>query len=649
MDRIVWKIRVTDPSPESGFAAAEFARLIARMDPPAGAEVAAGRYAPEIRALWIGLDAALPGTPSVADPVADDAVYIAVRDGAGVITGSNGRSVLIAVYRFFREAGCVFVRPGRDGEYIPRRDSRELAVEVRESAACRCRGICLEGATSYENVVAMIDWAPKLGFNSYFTQLFRPAFAFARWYEHRGNPALTPAPVSNATVDAFVRDYDREIRRRGLLHHRIGHGWISKLLGITSGAWHELNGDDEVLPGRGELIALIDGKRRLFAGSGIDTNLCYSDPRVGELLADEVVAYARENPDVRYLHFWLADHANNQCECDACKDLRPADQYVKILNRIDEKLSAAGSPVRIVFLIYLDLLWAPVTARLNHPERFVLLYAPIRRSYSIPMADDAERRAAPFVRNGFVPVAEPGGTLPYLRAWQQVFPGECAVFDYPYMWDYFNDPGGVECARIAAADAENLRSLKIDGMISCQNQRVFMPNGLGMNVMGETLWSGRAEFAGRAEKYFGAAYGDDGDACREFLTRLSREFDPPTLRGEKPVHTREAARRYAAIPVLIDAFLPVVKRNLDAASPVRRRSWECMEFHAGLCRHLAQLLAACARDDDAAVAAHWEEIRSYVCDNELRFQREFDVFEFLLVWESKILPRLRKKEAADIE
>ena len=45
----------------------------------------------------------------------------------------------------------------------------------------------------------------------------------------------------------------------------------------------------------------------------------------------------------------------------------------------------------------------------------------------------------------------------------------------------------------------------------------------------------------------------------------------------------------------------------------------------------------------------WKEIRFLVYENELRFQREFDVFEFLLVWASKLLNRLQEQEETFIE
>ncbi len=646
-----WEINILDSSVTTQFAAQEFARLVARMDPEVGTQVTKQEYEAGQPGLWIGLSEAVHGlVPKVQDSYVDDAIHIDVKNGNGVITGSNERSVLIAVYRFFREAGCVFVRPGRDGEYIPQQESLELCVKVSERPAYRHRGICLEGSNSYENVVEMIDLAPKLGFNSYFTQLFRPGFAFRRWYEHQNNPSLLPTPVSNATIDSFVASYEEELRRRGLIHHRIGHGWVPKLLGITSSAWHEPNSDTEVLPERKKLIALIDGKRELFHGSAIDTNLCYSDPQVKELLTNEVVAYARENPEVRYLHFWLADQANNQCVCDKCKDKRPSDQYIEILNSIDEKLTEAGLPTKIVFLIYLDLLWAPVQSRLRNPDRFVLMYAPIRRSYSMPLASDNKHKEAPFVRNGFKLTTSAGGTLPYLKAWQKIFNGDSFIFDYHYMWDYINDPGGSHVSNMLAQDAKDLNELGLNGMMSCQNQRVFMPNGLAMNMLGEALWSGDMGIQRDVavnHAYSQAAYGKHGVLCMIYLTLLSDSFDPLVLRGEKPL---ASAKTYASIRKTISKFLPIIQKNLSEEDmEVQSRSWEILNFHAGLCEMLSHVLEAYSKGKPKKAASAWQAVRAFVCENEMRYQREFDVFEFLNVWEGKILPRFEAQVEKSIE
>ena len=82
------------------------------------------------------------------------------------------------------------------------------------------------------------------------------------------------------------------------------------------------------------------------------------------------------------MQFWLADDAGNQCECDGCKDTIPSDFYVQILNDVDRRMTEEKLDAKIVFLIYLDLLWVPEKERIIHEDRFVLMFAPISRTYS---------------------------------------------------------------------------------------------------------------------------------------------------------------------------------------------------------------------------------------------------------------------------
>ena len=100
--------------------------------------------------------------PAVENAELDDAIAINIQNGNGYITGSNPRSVLIAVYRFLREVGCSFVRPGLDGDIIPKKNALEDSVCVAEAASYRHRCICIEGAPNYEHISDLIDWLPKM-------------------------------------------------------------------------------------------------------------------------------------------------------------------------------------------------------------------------------------------------------------------------------------------------------------------------------------------------------------------------------------------------------------------------------------------------------------------------------------------------------
>ena len=92
--------------------------------------------------------------------------------------------------------------------------------------------------------------------------------------------------------------------------------------------------------------------------------------------------YALNHRDISILHIWLADNYNNICECSACRARSQTDWYVMLLNEIDERLTALGLDTRLAFLIYFELLWPPVTQHLKNPDRFILMFAPITRTYT---------------------------------------------------------------------------------------------------------------------------------------------------------------------------------------------------------------------------------------------------------------------------
>ena len=140
------------------------------------------------RVIWVGeSDAFADKLLPVDDKKLDDSIYINVKNMAGIITGCNPRAVLIAVYRFLRELGVAWVRPTDDGEIIPEYRITSLNVEVQEKASYRHRAICIEGDVSYEHVLNMIKWIPRVGMSGYFFQFFIPFRFMDRWYTHYDN------------------------------------------------------------------------------------------------------------------------------------------------------------------------------------------------------------------------------------------------------------------------------------------------------------------------------------------------------------------------------------------------------------------------------------------------------------------------------
>ena len=327
--------------PVVGFAAQELRTYLARMssDPVNLLHLDTVGGAPP-RAIVMGTGDQLPaaGVPAVDDPVLDDAIAISVDDGAGLIGGANPRSVLLAAYRYLTELGCRWIRPGYDGEVIPRRDLVGTSVRIVERPSHRYRLIDFDGALSVEHIIDAIAWAPKLGFNGYMLELRCGHYAFDRWYQPDREPG-TPSVLPYDHSEDMWQSLADEINRRGLVRHAEGH-WTYEALGV-----HWLTYDvppPELPPDRQQLLALVDGRRDWVFDTALFTQLCYSNPEVRRLFVANVVEYAQAHPDVTILHVWLGDIPNNYCECRDCRAARPSDLYVDLLNEIDAALARRG-------------------------------------------------------------------------------------------------------------------------------------------------------------------------------------------------------------------------------------------------------------------------------------------------------------------
>ena len=421
----------------------------------------------------------------------DDNIEIDVCHGKGVIKGSNPRAVLIGVYKFFYELGCRFVRPGKDGEILVKKAKEDCTVKKSYMPQNRYRAICSEGAISEQNVIDMVEWLPKVGMNSYFTQFVDGHLFFEKWYAHKESTVLSPEPYSVADSVRHMENVVEAIKRCGLIYQAVGHGWTTDPLGyVTYG--DERSKEEDIKPEHRELFALVKGKRGFYNSPG-DTHLCYSKQKARDIITDGIVKYLKEHKEVDILHFWLADNLNNHCECDDCKKQLPSEWYVTMLNTLDEKLTAAGINTKIVFLIYCDLLFAPKTVSIKNPDRFIMMYAPIARDYfQILYTDEnfaAATTAPKFNRNHNRHPKTGGEYLYYLSEWQKVVNCDSFLFDYHLMtFQYGGEPSFTKISRTIYEDMMGLGKAGLNGNVSCQLQRVFLPSSLPNYVMAETLF-----------------------------------------------------------------------------------------------------------------------------------------------------------------
>lgn len=540
-------------------------------------------------------------------PERDDAIAIDTTGGVGRIVGRNPRSLLIAVYRYLRELGWRWLRPGVDGEHRPTLTADNFSattVKLTECASLRHRGICIEGSVSLTEVIDLVEWLPKVGMNTYFVQFIDGGPFLRNWY---GELSESAARRARDRIVAAAQE-------RGLVFHGVGHGWTTAAIGLESTGWDtaSLDGQESSAP-----IAEVNGVRELWGGIPTNTELCYSDPKARQRFTDAVVSYARTHSEVDILHIWLSDGNNNHCECQNCAPRRPSDWYVDLLNEIDAALTTEQLPTRLAVLAYHQLLWAPREGGIINPDRMIFMFAPITRDYreSLPAAP-TNRPMSPYPGNSS-PRVEFDELLSSLRDWREYLDSDSFNFDYHFMWQYTMDPGMTRLARIIADDLRHSRALGLNGLVSCQSQRTFLPDGMAVALMAQLLWDADTDVDTFRADHHAHEYGEAAPVVVAHLERLSEIVEAVGLNQRHP-------ETVAASPGLAAALRTELRDFLDAGEPagLRPGAWIALAFHDELWLRMADCFEAVATGHDPETAlAHFA---SYADTAPAQLQSQFD-------------------------
>ena len=601
------------PDEVLGFAAQELKAYLSRMLPRDGGELAVAlEVAPECGSS------------------ANDAFRVRLSPSAGTISGNCSRAVLLGVYDCLHTLGCRFLAPGRENERVPATSPSSLALDYGKTAALRHRGVCIEGADSRENILRFIDWLPKLGYNAFFLQFKTPYVFLNRWYSHLNNPLLPPEPFTPEDAEAVMAEAEAEMRRRGLMLHKVGHGWTGEVLGYPSLTWDR--DPSPLAEDKRPFAAMLDGTRGLFTGVPTNTNLCFSNPDAVDRFASLVVRYAQNNPDADYLHIWLADEYNNVCECPACRETTVSDQYVSLLNEIDRRLSDAGLATKLVFLLYQELLWPPLKARLEHPDRFVLMFAPISRTFESSYdTSGAVPLIPPFARNRITLPVSLRENLAFLRGWQAQFSGDSFVYDYPLGRAHYGDLGYVGISRVIHGDIRQLGALGLNGYVSCQELRAGLPNTLPNYVMGRALFDGDVSADEVIGEYFDAAYGESAGAAKAFLSTLSALSRCDYVNGKGPREDDNMARRMEQAAELCAAFCVQAPERVQETDECTAGFLSRLGYHAQVAGLFAGALAHLAKGERAQAREGYDALCGFIRVHETAYQPWLDVYRIVEV------------------
>ena len=611
------------------FAAEELKKYLRMMMPEAGdVRISYAPNASEGYRLGLMQDMGLD-VSDAEDTALDDIVCIECDARGGIIAGDNPRSVLLAVYEYLRKNGCRWLFPGVDGEYIPMKDVE--SVSYRHKASCRYRGPCIEGATSQRVLLDTIEFMPKVGMNVFQMQFFVPTPFYKKYYEHRGSMHAAPEPVSDATMLQWKMACECEMAKRGVQFHDVGHGWTAAPFGIDcSSGWDTV--DDSVVPEESrKYLAELRGERKLFGGRVLNTQFCMSNPEARGKVAAHIADYARKHGNVDYIHVWLGDASNNHCECAECAKRDVSDWYVILLNEIDAALTAAGLSTRIVFIVYTETNWAPVTERIKNPSRLTMMIAPITRSYTRSLTD-AEITTVPFVRNKVTLPKDLDEYIAYYKKWREVYSGSAFAFEYHFWKHQLRDLSGISLARRIFEDAEAYKALGIDGMVACGSQRSYFPNGFAYYVFAKKLFDISLSFDELAEDYYSHAYGEDWREFYDYLSALGEavgfaymELEESDDESISSMYSPKRAELLDTVPSIIARGRALIEAHYNSPVRVRTASVRILEEHAKYVEIYATALCLKAQGKDAEAASLADSVVGFISEREPVLEPYFDI------------------------
>ena len=278
------------------------------------------------------------------------------------------------------------------------------------------------------------------------------------------------------------------------------------------------------------------------------------------------------------------------------------------MNELDLELSARKLPTRIVFIVYLDTLWAPLTEKIINPDRFTMMIAPITRDYSKTMGfTDIPAVKAPFVRNKLPRPASLEEIMLHVKDWQEIFDGASVCFEY-HFWKHMNfDMSGISLAKRIYEDNAAYRAAGLDGIIECGTQRSFFPNGFAFYTHARSLFDASLSLETITEEFFKSAYGEGWREFYSYLERVSEvvRFEYVEQSMRLGFASNPERSRLDGVSVLIEEAETLVKKyaGKELTRP-ERLSVKLLGYHAKYLAYFAEILKAKAEDtQDAALDA----------------------------------------------
>lgn len=486
------RIVVTEKDAVSRFAASELQRYLGEIS-GADFEIIAPGGKPG-KTLRLSL-AHLPG---------EDAYRLELSDSVLSIMGGSPRALLYGVYDVLRQLGCRWPAPsflfynGSSG-IIPKRDSLVISMAKPKEAtpAFSIRKLDVEEGKSHTiaNLLELIDWMPKLGFNTLMVPMNYGGGGRVKWDNWREK--LTPA-----------------LRKRGLLIEVGGHGYQNFL---------NASMEDSTLFARhpdwfGKDSHCRPSPRKHLVFNTADTGAVH-------YLIANVVTYLRAHPEIDLFDFWPPDGAR-WAECPELKQLgSKQDRQAKLANLVDDAIKRVRPGLKLEIIAYGEVLQPPEAVSL-HPD-ILVDFCPINQSYEYQIDDSESTFNLPYVKA--------------LEAWRQSFKGQLGLYSYYRKYGWYSLPNVIP--HYIAADLKWYAQLPLQAVSVYCEPGDWGTYSLNYYVLGRIAWEPSADVDSLIKEFCQVSYGPEAATASRVYAALER-----TVRhlGNIPFTTLKSPEQIAA-------------------------------------------------------------------------------------------------------
>jgi|GEM_PF-519957 len=452
----------------------------------------------------------------------DEEAYRIKRRSSGVLelAGGSERAVLFAVYDFLEQLGCRWIAPAFSfykgaSEFIP--STAQLSFKGADryrSPRFKYRKLCIEEGLTHtiENLQELIDWMPKLGFNTFMTPLDYGGSGRVKW-------------------DNWRRDITPELKKRSLLIEVGGHGYQNFIHPRMEGG------------------TLFEKHPEWF---GLDTNCNPSDKEnlvfntfdsgaVGYLTRN-VARYLAERPEINVFDFWPPDMARwQECKSDAHQIiLDPLDRQAGLVNHVADALKKVRPDITLEMIAYQPVLGVPPHAGLS--ADVLVDFCPINQCFEYQIYDSLSGNNLDYVR--------------HLRAWREKFKGDIGLYAYYRKYGWNSLPAVLP--RYIQKDLAWYAASGLQGISCYAEPGDWFTYELTMYSLGKSAWDPAIDMDTLIQSYCAARFGPYATVAEEALTFLEKTV--PRF-GSLPYSKLKAANQIEAA----SGQLGIIKKKIQGA------------------------------------------------------------------------------------